>query len=87
MGAAVDTVEDENGPVDAGLSKLDSFFRQGNTEAIHALRLKPSGNWNHAVPVCIRLDDCEDLPPGRRALYNTKVVPDRVEQNLGARRS
>jgi len=69
VGAAVDAVENQNGAVYAGFSKLDSLFRQGNAKAIYAFGLKPPGNWNHAVPVGVRLDDRENLPPRRRILH------------------
>lgn len=87
MGTAIDPVQNQDGPIDAGLAKLEPFFGQGDTKAIDALALKSPRDGHDAVPVGIGFDDREHLSTSSRLADDPKIVTDDVEEHLGAGRT
>ena len=67
MSTPADAIEDEDGAVDAGLTKLDPFLGKCDTEAVDPFELQSLSDRHHAVPIRIGLHDCEDLAPSCRA--------------------
>src|SRR5512139_554174 len=77
------TGEDEDRGLDAPLSQLNSFVRNGDTEVRRTQFLKLAGNGYGPVAIGVGLDDTQDADPrGDPLLYLAIVEGQRLQINL-----